>query len=485
MNKAIVIGGGVGGLATAIRLASKNIDVILFEKNDCVGGKLAEFSDKGYRFDMGPSLFTMPEYFEDLFHAAKRSLSDYLPYRKLDKSCTYFFADGKSFVFYNDKDKLVKEAEKALGISADGVLKYLQESEKMYNGAGKLFIENSLHKTKTYFSKQALKSLPALMNPRNLRSLHQKNTKKLKDKKWVQLFDRYATYNGSSPYKTPAMMAIIPHLEHNIGTFFPEGGMYAIILAMEKLAIELGVKIQKGKQVEKLNLKGKRIESAVVNGETFLADLFVSNMDIALVYKNLLNNTSKFKKEIKKERSSSGLVFYWGINQSFPELSLHNILFSGDYQREFDQIFNLKESPSEPTVYINITAKEAPNDAPEGCENWFVMINTPAGINFSDESIKNIRAIVIDIIRSRVKSFNEGNIVLERILTPKDIDERTLSLQGALYGTASNTTLSSFTRHPNFTNQFENLYFVGGTVHPGGGIPLCLNSAKIVVDQIC
>ncbi|MFK8045626.1 MAG: 1-hydroxycarotenoid 3,4-desaturase CrtD [Crocinitomicaceae bacterium] len=492
MKKAIIIGGGVGGLATAIRLAAKNVNsgadqqysVTLFEKNNEVGGKLAEFSQNGFRFDMGPSLFTMPEYFEDLFQSAERNLEDYLSYKKLDKSCTYFFADGKSFVFYNDKEKLIREAKEKLGLSAEPIIKYLQESEKMYNGAGKLFIENSLHKLGTFFSVQALRSLPTLMNPANLKSLHEKNLKNLKAEKWVQLFDRYATYNGSSPYKTPAMMAIIPHLEHNIGTFFPKGGMFGIIKAMEKLATELGVKIEKGVQVENLNLKGKIIESVVVGEKTVKADLIVSNMDIALVYKNLLNDPIKFKKEIKKERSSSGLVFYWGVKNTFPELSLHNILFSGDYKKEFDQIFNQKEWPTEPTVYINISSKEELSDAPNGCENWFVMINTPAGINLGKEAIKVIRTIIIKIVSQRIPRFEKSDIIAERVLTPSDINERTLSMQGALYGTASNSTMSSFTRHPNFKKHYKNLFFVGGTVHPGGGIPLCLNSAKIVVDSL-
>ena len=484
MKKAVVIGGGIGGLAVAIRLAATNWKVTLFEKNNYVGGKLAEFTENGYRFDMGPSLFTMPEYFEDLFLSAGKNLSDYLQYRKLDKSCTYFFPDGKSFIFYHDKSQFKAEAEKKLGISAQPVLKYLESSKKMYEGAGKLFIENSLHKASTYFSKQAIKSLPTLINLGNLRSLNKKNKKYFKADKWVQLFNRYATYNGSSPYKTPAMMGIIPHLEHNIGTFFPEGGMYAIVKAVEKLAIDLGVDIRTGQLVEELVVGHKKIKCIIVDGNEIEADLFVSNMDVALVYQELLNLPSKFQKEIKKERSSSGLVFYWGINKTFPELSLHNIIFSDDYKKEFDQIFDLKEVPTDPTIYINITSKEAPTDAPKGCENWFVMINTPAGVNFTEKKIAAIRKKVIAIINNQFSTDIEKQIVTESRLTPDDIDNRTMSLQGALYGTASNSAASSFTRHSNFSKQFKNLYFVGGTVHPGGGIPLCLNSAKIVVDSL-
>lgn len=485
MSKVIVIGSGIGGLAVAIRLAAEKKSVVLFEKNSSLGGKLAEFSQAGFRFDMGPSLFTMPEYFEDLFKSANKKLEDYLPYKKLDKSCTYFFPDGKSFVFYNDKIKLANEVQNKLGIPIKPILNYLENSKKLYNGAGKLFIENSLHKRATYFSKQALKALPQLLNPTNLKSLHQKNKKELKDPKWVQLFDRYATYNGSSPYKTPAMMSIIPHLEHNIGTFFPMDGMFGIVNALENLAIELGVDIQKGKTVTGLKKEKHLIKAAIIDGKEIEADLFVSNMDVALTYKYLLKDDYRFKKEIKKERSSSGLVFYWGINRTFPQLSLHNIIFSEDYKHEFSQIFDKKEVPNDPTIYINISSKEAPNDAPDNCENWFVMVNTPANLNLSKEKIHSIRKVLLKLIGDQLKTDIESHIVVEEVLTPNDIDERTMSMHGALYGTASNSTLSSFTRHSNFSKTYHNLYFVGGSVHPGGGIPLCLNSAKIVVDHIC
>ncbi|MDX1350633.1 MAG: 1-hydroxycarotenoid 3,4-desaturase CrtD, partial [Putridiphycobacter sp.] len=465
-------------------LAAKNYKVTLYEKNNYVGGKLAEFSEKGYRFDMGPSLFTMPEYFEDLFQAANRNLKDYLTYKKLDKSCTYFFADGKSFTFYADKNRFLKEAREQLSLDGQPVLDYLKASKKMYEGAGKLFIENSLHKTGTYFSRQALKSLSTLLNPINLQSLDFRNRQKLKAAKWIQLFNRYATYNGSSPYKTPAMMAIIPHLEHNIGTFFPEQGMYGLIKAMEDLAIELKVDIQKGQEVSQLLYSDHRISAVKVNNKTITADVFISNMDIALVYKKLLRDSVKYEEEQVKERSSSGLVFYWGIKKTFPELALHNIIFSENYKKEFTSIFEYLELPADPTIYINISSKEAPQDAPDNCENWFVMINTPAGVDISKSQIKEVRNTIVKTINKHLNTEITQLIEVERQLTPQDINKRTLSMAGALYGTASNSALSSFKRHSNFSNQYNNLFFVGGTVHPGGGIPLCLNSAKIVASQL-
>ncbi len=484
MKKAIVIGAGIGGLAVAVRLSVKGFQVDLYDKNESVGGKLAELKSDGFRFDIGPSLFTMPHYLEDLFHIAGKSMADYLRYKKLDYSCQYFFADGSNFVFYNDKTRLELEVQQKLRNHTLLVTDYLEESEKLFNGAGKLFIENSLHKFKTFWSRQALKALPQLINPKNLMSLHSKNKTYFKDKKWVQLFDRYATYNGSSPYKTPSMMSVIPHLEHNIGTFFPEGGMRGIVKALEKLALEQGVNILTNKKVTKLNTDNGKVISAVIDQNTINADVFVSNMDVALFYDKLLNDSNKFKTENRKARSSSALVFYWGINACFPYLKLHNIFFSSDYKAEFKSIFELQENAEMPTIYLNISSKCQPVDAPEGKENWFVMINMPSGIKLTKNQIQKVRTVVLDILTDRLEAKIEDEIIFEEILTPDDIEDRTYAMKGALYGAASNSVLSSFTRHSNFSKDFSNLYFVGGTVHPGGGIPLCLNSAKIVADHL-
>ena len=483
MNTAIVIGSGIGGLAAAIRLSVKGYGVTVYEKNRAIGGKVAEFSKAGFRFDMGPSLFTIPEYLEELFDCAGRRLEDYLTYHKLDHSCHYFFPDGTDFIFYHDRVKLRNEVNHKLNLSTDLIDRYLDESARLFNKSGRLFIEQSLDELKTYFSKQAVQSVPQLLNPKNLKSLHQKNQKDLKDEKWVQLFDRYATYNGSSPYKTSSMMSIIPHLEHNIGTFFPVGGMHAIIKALENLALELGVEFIKNTFVEHLNTANRKIVSVSTKEKEDSADIFVSNMDISSFYRYLLKDPYQFNQSIKAERSSSGLVFYWGINHTFPDLNLHNIFFSDDYALEFNEIFDQKLVPADPTIYVNISSKHNSGDAPKGMENWFVMINVPPQ-KINQSQIRKTRALILKKLSDITQVDIEAKIITEHCLSPGEISENTLALDGALYGAASNSIKSSFTRHSNFSKDYNNLYFVGGTVHPGGGIPLCLNSAKIVANSL-
>ena len=208
-------------------------------------------------------------------------------------------------------------------------------------------------------------------------------------------------------------------------------------------------------------------------------------MDVFYTYKNLLPNFSKPVKILEQDRSSSAVIFYWGIKNSFKELDLHNIFFSKDYKKEFDAIFKNQTIYDDPTIYINITSKNAKEDAPIGCENWYVMVNSPSDNRQDwDQIAKKLRVTVIDKISKRLGVSLEDKIVCEEIITPPIIQSKTKSYKGALYGTSSNNMMSAFLRHPNFSKKIKNLYFCGGSVHPGGGIPLCLLSARIVADLI-
>jgi phytoene dehydrogenase-like protein len=202
-------------------------------------------------------------------------------------------------------------------------------------------------------------------------------------------------------------------------------------------------------------------------------------------YRKLLPSLPAPEKTLHQERSSSALIFYWGINRSFPELELHNILFSADYRQEFDGLFRTFRVTDDPTVYINITSKYEPGDAPEGGENWFVMINVPAnrGQDWDDIIVQSRKAVISKINRLLHTSI-EPHIVCERILDPRSIELRTGSYQGSLYGTSSNNRFAAFLRHPNFSHRIKNLFFCGGSAHPGGGIPLCLQSGRITADLI-
>lgn len=485
MPKAIVIGAGIGGIATAIRLRAKKYEVLVIEANNYPGGKLHSKKMSGYRFDLGPSLFTMPQYVDELFELHQKNPKDYFQYRKKEVLCNYFWDDGTKFSAKAQKEVFIKEASKAFNEPQNHIKKYLSKSNEKYDLTASLFLEKSLHKLKTYVSIDTIKAILQIGKLDINQSLNNSNKKAFKSNKLVQLFNRYATYNGSSPYQTSGIMSIIPHLEMHYGTYFPKGGMYQITESLFTLAKEVGIDFQFNEAVEEIKIENRKASGVKSVKGDYESDIVVSNMDIYPTFKRLLSGQKQPEKILRQERSSSALIFYWGISKSFGELDLHNIFFSNNYQKEFEHIFKEKNLYEDPTVYINITCKEESNDAPKGHENWFVMINAPGNYNqnwtaLKEQSKRNIIVKLNGILGVDIEKY----IVSEFVLDPVEIESNTSSYRGALYGAASNSKFAAFLRHPNFSSSIKNLFFCGGSVHPGGGIPLCLLSAKIVNDLV-
>ncbi len=484
-KKVIIIGSGVAGMATATRLAIQGFEVTVLEKNDYPGGKLSFFEKDGYRFDAGPSLFTQPVNVEELFELAGEPIDKYFSYKPVEIACRYFYENGKVINAYTDKAAFARELNEQAGELPESLARYLNNAEKLYENTGTVFLNHSLHKRSTWLHKRVIRAFKAVKLSYLFKTLHHHNSKRFSSPEAVQLFNRFATYNGSNPYKAPGMLSLIPHLEQNQGTFYPVGGMISITNALFRLAKEKGVQFQFNTNVERIIHHEGRARGVVMNGRNAEADIVVSNADVYFTYKNLLSNPFRAKKILQQERSSSALIFYWGIKKSFSQLQLHNIFFSSNYSKEFNSLFVTKTLYSDPTVYINITSKAEASQAPEGRENWFVMINAPAntGQNWQElqaQAKENILQKLSRILQCDIAPLIET----EETLDPLLIEERTGSYMGSLYGTSSNSKWAAFLRHPNFTQHIRGLYFCGGSVHPGGGIPLCLKSAKIISELI-
>lgn len=485
-KKVIIIGSGVGGIATAIRLKLLGYSVHVFEKNDYPGGKLTHFETNGFRFDAGPSLFTSPHLIEALFTLAKEPINSYFSYEKLSVACNYFYEDGVYIKAFTNKDAFAKELLEKTNEPIKNLHRYLNSASNAYNHIAVLFLQHSLHTINTLFKAPIFKAIGKLKLAYLSKSLNSYNESAFRSPKLVQLFNRFATYNGSNPYKAPAMLSLIAHLEHNEGAFYPKGGMISITNALYGLALKLGVQFSFGKLVQEITTKDNHATGVLVENEKYDAAIVVSNMDVYFTYKNLLNDNTNAAKVEKQERSSSALIFYWCMNKTFPTLDLHNIFFSGDYKAEFDAIFNTGLPFEDPTVYINITNKLEPGKhAPIGKENWFVMINVPAN-NGQDWTMLTqfYREAIIKKLNKILGVQIESYIDEASVLTPVSIESNTASYMGALYGTSSNSKMAAFMRHPNYSKTTSGLYFVGGSVHPGGGIPLCLSSAAIVSNLI-
>ena len=477
---AVVIGSGVGGLATAIRLAKKGIQVTVFESNAFPGGKVNSKQFGNYRFDMGPSVFTEPHLIDELI-SLSGSKEVTFQFHQLEESCRYFFSDGQELTVIAGEGKVAETFSKAFGEDKKKVANFLNRQRKNYEAIYPVFIAVSLHRFKHWFNSHIPNALLRLTKYGLMRSMHKVNATTFSNPKTIQIFDRLATYNGSSPYKTPGMLNIISHLELNVGPAMPVGGMVAISDTLYKLCLELGVNFRFNEKVTEILHNAKSITGVRTDNGTYAAEIVVSNMDVHFTYEKLLSNFAAPKLNLKQEKSSSAIVFYWGIKKKFPQLGVHNIFFAKDYEKEFQSIFETKEVYEDPTVYVHISSKVEQKDAPSTGENWFVMINSPINVGQNwDLEIQKVRKLILQKLGTLLKENIEELIEIEEVNEPRKIEAVYSGKQGSIYGNSSNSSFAAFYRHPNFSKKLKGLYFAGVTVHPGGGIPLALNSAKIV-----
>ena len=480
-----IIGAGVSGIAASIRMRNKGYQVTVFEANHFPGGKLSAESNKGYRFDMGPSVFTLPEYTDELFEISGKNPRDYFNYTQLDPVYHYFFEDGTKLDAFHNKEAFAAAIAPKSSDSKAAILKYLDHTEKVYDLTAEVFLHNSLHKLRNFFTRRVAKGLLNFGKIGAFDTMHSANRKAFKDDRLVQIMNRYATYNGSSPYLAPATLNVISHVEIVRGAYYPKGGMFSITSSLVQLAKDIGVHFRFSTPVREILVEGKKATGVRTDAGPETFDVVISNMDVYNSYEKLLPHQPKPKKTLDQPKSSSGVIFYWGIKKEFKELGLHNILFSADYEQEFDTIFSKKSIYHDPTIYLNITSKYTPEDAPPGCENWFSFINVPnnSGQDW-DKLVAEARENMIKKINRVLKTDIRPLIDAEMVFDPRVIEKRTSSAFGAIYGNSSNNKFAAFMRHPNFSPKIKGLYFCGGSVHPGPSIPLCLLSAKITTGMI-
>ncbi|MFM6945567.1 MAG: 1-hydroxycarotenoid 3,4-desaturase CrtD [Flavobacteriales bacterium] len=474
-----IIGSGIGALASAIELKRLGLDVHVFEANAQIGGKIVEQNLANYRFDMGPSVFTEPQLLADLLQRLDPNQS--FAIHQLEESCRYFFNDGQHLIMPVGNEKVAQTFAEQFGEDALKTKKYLERLSQNYKAIYPVFIQISLHRFKHLFGKHLIGAIMRIFKYGLHQTMHRANSQHFQNPKSAQILDRLATYNGSSPYLAPAMLNIISQLELSEGPAMPVGGMVQITRRAFELAQQHGVVFHTNERVNEILHQNQMIIGLKTSNGSFPFDIVVSNMDIHYTYEQLLPSIKAPQFLLKQEKSSSAVVFYWGINKIFPELGVHNIFFAEDYKAEFKAIFETKTLYQDPTIYIHISSKVEKNDAPEGKENWFVMVNAPINVGQDwDREIQLLRTRILKKLSKSLGTEIEPLIEVEQINEPRLIDARYSGKQGSIYGNASNNAFSAFLRHPNFSKQLKGLYFAGVTVHPGGGIPLAINSAKIV-----
>ncbi len=482
-----IIGAGLGGLSASISLASRGYHVDVFEREAGPGGKAGELWLGRYRFDTGPSLLTMPEVFRELFSLAGEELEDHLRFVPLEVICRYFYPDGTVLDAFTDKERFASELKEKLGEDPSAVLRYLDSCRRKYELTEGPFLKDVISVPWTFIRPKNLLKTLRMYRLEPFRTMHEVNLRWFKDPRTVQLFDRYATYNGSSPYLTPATFNLIQHVEYGIGAYAVKGGIHSIPRRMASLAGSLGAEIDYGCNVEKIVTEGGKVKGIVVDGEMLAYDRVVSNSDAAFTYESLLKDerTKEAKKVRGLEPSSSGAVFYIGISSAPKQLLVNNIFFSKDYKREFDEIWREKRCPSDPTVYINITSLVDAEDAPPRSQNWFLLVNAPF-VNGQDwkEEMKMTLERSIEKLDGALGLHIKGSIEEVEQMSPKDIMERFRGNKGSIYGSSSNNMMAAFMRPGNRSKAHKGLYLCGGSCHPGGGMPLSVLSGMLAADQL-
>jgi len=486
-KKVAIIGAGLGGLSTALLLKKQGFRVTIFEKNEQLGGKINNLFIDGFRFDTGASLVTMPFVVEKLFKSLNEDISNFIKINKLDIITKYFFPDGTIINAYSDLNKFAYEISTKTKQNPKSIQRYFDYSKQIYDLTADLFIFNDFSSIRKLFNLKGLKTLINITKIDPFRTIHQANSSFFQDERILQLFDRYATYNGSNPYQAPATLNIIPYVEYFLGGYYFQEGMYSLIESLSNLCKKNDVQIETNEFVLNLEVLSNKIIKLHTDKGSYDFDYYISNSDVNYTFKNLLkdNSSTEARRNAQNPPSSSALVFYWGVKGTHPMLDTHNILFSKDYHKEFSQIFDFKQVPEDPTIYIYISSKFKPSDAPADCENWFVMINTPEHIGQDWNKIISLqRKLIINKIRTLTGIDLHNKIITERVLTPQIIEQNSLSYFGSIYGISSNNRKAAFLRQKNKSKKYKNLFFVGGSVHPGGGIPLVISSALIVSKML-
>ena len=476
-----IIGSGIAGIASAIRLRIKGHEVVVFEANAVAGGKIREHRENGFRFDMGPSVFTMPELVNELFELAGKNPSHYFQYHKLDPSFRFFFEDGTQLNWAAEVEELSKELISKTSEKEAGLKKFWHDAALKHSITKEVFMENSLHVMANYFSSPFLQGMTKLHKVGAFTSMNKKNSSLFSDPKIVQLFNHFALYVGSNPLVAPSTLNIITHIISQSGTYLPSQGMYSMVKGLVKLAEELGVRFHFQSRVDEIEISDQRVTGIKVKGEHLAFDRVVSNMDVYFTYHKLLPNQKKPSLILSQPKSSSVIGFLWGMNGLHKNLDVHNMLFANERDAEYKDLFDRGTIGNDPSTYICITTKRNQEDAPEGKENWFVHTTAP-NMNGQDwdRMIDQTRKSIISKIERMIGKPIQNQIECERIISPPQIEQDYSSAFGAIYGNSSNGKLAAFLRHPNFSRSIKGLYFVGGSVHPGAGIPMCLNSAKIL-----
>lgn len=490
----VVVGSGLAGLSAACVLAARGYKVTVLEKNSWVGGKAAVLEAQGFRFDMGPTILTIPSVLRRIFAEAGHRLEDRLDMVRLDPQWRCFFDDGGRLDLIENADGMAEQLKQFSPYPDDaaGYHRFLNLSKDLHAISDRLFFWRSVGgisdvlTARSWLTRQGWDDF---LKIRPGQSVYKTVRQHIKDPRAAQMFDHFTQYVGSCPEESPAVLCGIAHMQTQEGIWYPMGGTRAVPVALEKLARELGVTFRTECSVRRILVSGQTVCGVQLEGgEEIPATAVVSNMDAVRTFRELLPS-SRFTEEFEKERTytpaCSGVVLYLGLKKRYPQLLHHDFVFSKCPEEEFDYIYRKGQPAPDPTLYLAATAATEPSVAPPGGEALYVLAHTPYLRSNHDwtQMLPEYRQVILDKLKRTAGLHDiEDNIVYESALTPQDIHDRYAVLQGAIYGLASHGMMGAF--KPSNRTNYRGLYLTGGAAHPGPGMPMVLMSGWIAADTL-
>src|SRR5271157_1251096 len=488
-----VIGGGLGGLAAACTLAARGYSVVLLEKNPWLGGKAALWEEQGFRFDMGPTILTLPSVLARIFDEAGRRLDDYLELVRIDPQWRSFFTDGTTLDLMADIDQMSAGLEAYARGTGPSYRRFMEHSARLHRISDRFFFWRPVGGLRDMFDiKTAFEPslLPELLAMRPGSSVAATVRSHVPNARVAQMLDHFTQYVGSAPDASPAVLCGIAHMQTCGGVWYPMGGTRAIPVALTKLAESLNVEFRCGARVEKIltsqgAVHGVRLEG----GETVGVDAVVSNSDSVRTHRELLDvqPARAFERRRRYEPACSGVVLYLGLKQRYEHLLHHNFVFSRDPDEEFDAIYRKGQPAPDPTCYVCAPSCTEPDVAPADGEALYVLVHTPYLRPGHDwpRMLPQYRQVILDKLKRRAGMEDiESRIVFEHALTPEDINRRYHVLNGAIYGLASHGRFLGAFKPSNRSSDVRGLYLAGGAAHPGPGMPMVLMSGWIAADSL-
>ena len=493
-KRVIVIGAGLGGMSAAITLARSGFEVTLLEKNAHVGGKLNQLQTEGFSFDLGPSIFTLPHIFRPIFESDGKRLEDYINLQRVDPQWRNFFEDGVVVDLWEEPERMRTELERFGPQVFDEYKDFLTYSRRQYEILERGYLCHGLDTLVQFFRFYGWKEV------RDLDYLHSMSGsiyKRLSNRYLRDIFEYFIKYVGSSALDSPAFMNLMPTIQMDFGLWYVAGGLYQLGHAFHRRLEETGVTLYLQHEVQRIDYSSSTVTGVQVrdsNGDAHLlpADYIVSNMEVIPAMQQLLHSPASIMKKLRRfEPSCSGIVLHLGLDKIYPQLAHHNFFYSADLHKHFRRVFRDKKLPDDPTIYVVASTRSDLSQAPSGCDNIKILPHIPPiddRNSYTREDYIVLKELCLDKLERMGLTDLRQHIIVEDFWTPFDIETRYASNRGSIYGVVCDRRRNFAFKAPKQSPQFDNLFFVGGSVNPGAGMPMVTlggqHVARMIIEHV-